>query len=109
MKKPIYQMSYEEFKKLCWESWGIMISCGWISDASTGRVKDHRESEIIIKMPTINFLGDGEYLEARPDFKITTDVKFRRLRDAIGYISKKRKNPVTRNYFDVMYRFMHTL
>lgn len=108
MKKPIYQMSYEEFKKLCWESWGIMISCGWISDESTGRVKDHRESEIVIKMPTINF-GDDEDGEAKPDFKITTDVKFRRLRDAIGYISKKRKNPVTRNYFDLMYRFMHTL
>ena len=108
MKKPIYQMSYEEFKKLCWESWGIMVSCGWISDANTGRVKDHRESEIIIKMPTISFGDNGEE-EAKPDFKLTTDVKFRRLRDAIGYISKKRKNPVTRNYFDVMYRFMHKL
>lgn len=108
MKKPIYQMNYEEFKKLCWESWGIMVSCGWISDVDTGRVKDHRESEIVIKMPTINFGDDGND-EAKPDFKITTDVKFRRLRDAIGYISKKRKNPVTRNYFDLMYRFMRTL
>ena len=107
MKKPIYQMSYEEFKKLCWESWGIQVSCGWISDATTGRVKDRRESEIVIKMPTINFGDEGE--EAKPNFKITTDAKFRRLRDAIGYISKKRKNPVTRNYFDLMYRLMHTL
>ena len=103
MLKPIYQMKYDEFKEHCWKTWGIMVSCQWISDAVTGKVNDHRESEIKIMMPTVNFDEEGNPV---PDFKNTTDVTFRRLRDAIGYISKKRKNELTRNYFKVMQEFM---
>lgn len=108
MKKPIYQMSYDEFKKMCWDRWGILISCGFISDAVTGRIKDHRESEITVKMPSINYSANGDE-EPLVDFKNTTVVKFRRLRDAIGYVSKKQKKPVTRNYFDFMERYMAKL
>ena len=97
--KPIYQMSYEEFKDYCWRTWGIMVSRGYISDAVTGRVTDHRESEIVIKLPTLYEDEDGTM---KANFKEPTEIKFRRLRDAIGYISKKRKNEVMKPYFKTM-------
>ena len=90
--KPIYQMNYEEFKKHCWNKWGIMVSMSYIRD-HTGKVVDHRESEITVKLPTINEDGTINLVD-------TTEMRFRRLRDSIEFVSKKRK--ILKDYFKVL-------
>lgn len=96
--KSIYQMSYEEFKKLCWNKWGIMVTQTFIQDVN-GKIVDHRSWETIIKLPTINEDGTIDLIN-------TTDIRFRRLRDTIEYVSKKRKNELMKPYFKALEREM---
>lgn len=97
MKKPIYQMSYDEFSKHCWNTWGIMVSQKYITDMD-GKIVDHRSWETIVKIPTIK--DDGKI-----DLINTTVVSFRTLRDAIEYVSKKRK--LMKDFFKACEREMN--
>ena len=94
--KPIYQMNYEEFKKLCWNKWGIMVTQTFIQDVN-GKIIDHRSWETIIKLPAVNEDGTIDLIN-------TTEVRFRRLRDSIEYVSKKRK--LLKDYFKILEREM---
>ena len=94
--KPIYQMNYEEFRKHCWNKWGILVSMSYITDY-TGKVVDHRQSQITVELPTVNEDGTIDLIN-------TTEARFRRLRDSIEYVSKKRK--LLKDYFKILEREM---
>ena len=83
MRKPIYQMNYEEFKCYCMDRWGIMISMSYVVDPITRIVTDHRRSVVSVQIPTIN--EDGICFM---DYK---RKEFSRLREAEEYVSKSRK------------------
>lgn len=85
----IYDMTYEEFKNMCWHRWGIEISQSWPSVGSY--VPDHRKNEYKITFPIIDdegihFVGD------RREYKCST------LRNCIRYISLCR-NTLDKEYF----------
>lgn len=94
--KPIYQMNYEEFRDHCWHRWGITIGMGYVTDCD-GRVVDHRTNETTVQTPTIR--DDGTV-----DFMDTKIRKFRRLREAIEYVSKSRK--LYKPYFRILEKEM---
>ena len=94
--KPIYQMSYEEFKKHCWYKWGIMVTQTFVQDVN-GKIVDHRSWETIVKLPAITEEGTIDLIN-------TTECRFRTLRDAIGFVSHKRK--IMKDYFKACEREM---
>lgn len=82
--KPIYQMNYDEFRTMCWNRWGISVSMSYVMDVN-GKIVDHRESEITVKLPEINEDGTINLVN---HFLVR---RFRRLREAIEFVSKNRK------------------
>ena len=89
-------MTYEEFRNHCWNKWGICVGMSYITDY-TGKVVDRRQSQITVKLPAVK--EDGTI-----DLVNTTEVRFRRLRDSIEFVSKKRK--LLKDYFKILEREM---
>lgn len=92
----IYDMNYEDFKKLCWYRWGIEVSQSWPTDVY-GKVTDRRKCEYTVKFPVvddegIHFVGD----------RLT--LHFGKLRDAIWKISHDRK--INKDYYKKLEGYM---
>lgn len=98
----IYDMKFDDFKRMCWDRWGIMVSQSWPTDAA-GRVTDRREVVYKITFPVIDSTEEGEKIRFVGDDRVI--LQMYKLRDVIWKISHDRK--INKAYYEKLERLMH--